>query len=129
MAQKEPRVPSEHEKNIMDALMSKLTDRQLSRMAAPNVSKMFTRKMIQDAFLETFELVGGINRLAIWANESGNYETFLRLLMVLAPKETMEKEGGGKVLNYQSAVPRSSLVEQTKRVAPSTKIDEDVSDA
>lgn len=129
MADKKQRVPNEHEQNIMDNLMARLTERQLSKMTAPNVTKMFTRRMIQDAFLETFELVGGVNRLALWANESENYEVFLRLLMILAPKEQMEKDTGGKVIEYRSAIPRSTLVDKTQRQVASPMTDEDVTDA
>lgn len=129
MAKKESREPTPEQQSIMDNLMARLTERQLSKMSAPNVTKMFTRRMIQDAFLETFELVGGVPRLAIWANESENYEVFLRLLMILAPKEQVEKDTGGKVLNYQSAIPRSRLVDQTQKQRATPLTDEDVTDA
>jgi hypothetical protein len=126
-ARKEPVGPTPEQQTIMDQLMSKLTERQLSKMTAPNVTKMFTRRMIQDAFLETFELIGGVPRLAIWANESENYEVFLRLLMILAPKEQPEKHTSGAVIEYRSAIPRSTLVNQTQK--QSTLVDEDITDA
>lgn len=124
---RETRQPSEEEYELMQALQSKLTERQLSRMASPNVTKMFTRRMIEDAFLETFELVGGINRLAIWANESGNYETFLQLLMKFAPKERVGPQGG-KTIEYRSIVPPSALNAQTKKPENRPTVDEDVID-
>lgn len=96
---------------LTQALMSQLTDRQLKKMQNPNLEAIWTRRQIQDAFLETFELVGGVNRLAIWANESGNYAMFLKLLMTFAPKEEKSDAGPAKI-TYQSNVPSSSLVKK-----------------
>lgn len=127
MAGKEPRQPSEEEFQLMNALQAKLTERQIARMANPNVTKMYTRRMIEDAFLETFELIGGLPRLAIWANESGNYETFLNLLMKFAPKERVGPQGG-KTIEYRSIVPPSALNAQTKKPENKPKVDEDVID-
>lgn len=101
----------EEEDKLKNALMSQLTDRQLKKMQNPNLDAIWTRRQIQDAFLETFELVGGVNRLAIWANESGNYAMFLKLLMTFAPKEEKGSEGPTKI-EYRSNVPSSSLVKK-----------------
>lgn len=121
------REPSDEEFRLMQALQEKLTSRQLAKITAPNVTKMYTRKMIQDAFLETFELVGGVNRLAIWANETENYEIFLKLLMQLAPKEAAGKGAeGGKTIEYRSMVPQSKLNDNTKKPVPLTIVDDDV---
>lgn len=109
-----PRRKSEREdpnKSIMDALMSKLTQRQLARMQNSGVEREWSRKEIQDAFLETFELVGGVPRLALWANDPENYKDFLNLLMKLAPKE-QAGEIGKQAFVYQSNVPQSSLVKR-----------------
>lgn len=86
--------------------------RQLSRrqqLSDAGVASIVSRKQIETAFLETFELVGGVPRLAEWANEPENYGEFLQLLMKLAPKETMEK--GGQVIQWRSNVPQSPLNE------------------
>lgn len=101
--------PEDPDKSIMDALMSRLSERQLARMQAPNVSRDWSRKQIQDAFIETFELVGGVPRLALWANDPANYKDFLQLLMKLAPKEQMAEKTGQAIV-YQSMVPRSDLI-------------------
>lgn len=118
-------LPSDEEaRSIMDALFDKLTARQLAKMQNPNVERVFSPKQIKDAFLETFELVGGVPRLALWANDPKNYGDFIRLLMQLAPKETGLTKGGaapGKVI-YQSAIPQSPL----NRRDPN--IDQDVTD-
>lgn len=81
---------------------------QRSRRQAANVEKVFSRRQIEQAFLETFELVGGISRLSIWANDPENYGTFLQLMMKLAPKE-LSGPVGATVLEYRSMIPQSPL--------------------
>lgn len=102
--------PADPNKDIMDALMSKLTERQLARMQS-GVERDWSRKQIQDAFIETFDLVGGVPRLALWANDPANYKDFLNLLMKLAPKEQMGERANAAIV-YQSMVPQSSLVKR-----------------
>lgn len=85
-------------------------ERELARRAhlkTQNVERMFSRKNMEQGFLECFELIGGVPRLAMWANEPENYEAFLKLLMRFAPKEA--SENAGQVLNYISNVPQSPL--------------------
>jgi hypothetical protein len=79
------------------------------------VERIFSRKQIEQAFLETFELVGGVPRLARWANDEENYKDFLKLLMVMAPKEALATTQG-QILEYRSNVPNSPL----NRPAPSS---------
>ena len=43
------------------------------------VERIYSRKQIEQAFLETFELVGGVSRLASWADDEENYKDFLIL--------------------------------------------------
>ena len=88
------------------ALQRQLSERQ--RKKNSGVEKVFSRRQIEQAFLETFEMVGGIPRLAIWANEPENYGTFLQLMMKLAPKEALQNQVGA-VLEYRSNVPPSPL--------------------
>ena len=90
------------------ALQQQLTERQRRKDARTGVERIFSRKQIEQAFIESFEMVGGIPRLAIWANKEENYGQFLNLLMRLAPKDM----GGaiqGAVLEYRSNVPQSPL--------------------
>lgn len=91
------------------ALQNQLTDRQ--RRKQVNVERIWTPKQIQNAFLETFEMVGGVPRLATWANQEENYETFLKLLITLAPKgaAALMGEKTGNVIEYRSNVPQSPL--------------------
>lgn len=93
------------------ALQNQLTDRQRRKDEKSNVERMWTPKQIQNAFLETFEMVGGVPRLAIWANQEENYETFLKLLITLAPKgaAALMGEKQGNVIEYRSNVPQSPL--------------------
>lgn len=72
------------------------------------VTKIHSRKAIEQAFMETFEMVGGIPRLAIWANDPANYGDFLKLMMKLAPKEQLGAVAG-QILEYRSNIPTSPL--------------------
>ena len=81
------------------------------------VERIYSRKQIEQAFLETFELVGGVSRLASWAHEDENYKDFLKLLMVMAPKETLQ-QATGNVIEYRSNIPTSPL----NRAAESAEI-------
>jgi hypothetical protein len=93
------------------ALQQQLTDRQRRKDAKTGVERIFTPRQIQNAFIETFEMVGGVTRLCLWANDPANYETFLKLLITLAPKgaAAMMGETMGQVLEYRSNVPQSPL--------------------
>ena len=73
-----------------------------------SVSRIYSRKMVEQSMLETFQMVGGVNRLAAWANEDANYGKFLDLLIKLAPKEAL-REMEGVVIEYRSLVPSSPL--------------------
>lgn len=76
-------------------------------LANESVQRLYSRRALEQGFLECFELVGGIPRLAIWANNPENYGEFLKLLMKFAPKETAQEVG--RVLEYRSNVPGSPL--------------------
>jgi hypothetical protein len=90
----------------MTDIMTRLEENHPSRRSRPD--RIYSRKQIEQAFLETFDLVGGVPRLASWANETENYASFLKLLMVLAPKDSI-KEAAGNVIEYRSNVPASPL--------------------
>lgn len=91
------------------ALQRQLSERQ--RKKNGGVEKVFSPKQIQNAFIESFEMIGGVPRLALWANDPENYETFLKLLIAIAPKGAQATIGGqmGQILEYRSAVPQSPL--------------------
>lgn len=95
----------QYETELTQALEIRLARRQM--LAAESVQKLYNRKDMEQGFLECFELVGGVPRLAIWANEPKNYEAFLRLLMKFAPKDLTERGAG--VINFVSSIPDSPL--------------------
>lgn len=92
------------------ALQRQLSDRQRKQ---GKTERIYSRKMIEQAFLESFEMVGGIPRLCIWANDPENYGTFLSLLMKIAPKEAMGQQLG-QVLEYRSNIPQRPNIEDTE---------------
>lgn len=83
---------------------------QLNRRHAlkqENVERLFSRKAVEQGMLECFELIGGVPRLALWANDPKNYGEFLKLLSKLLPKEAQRE--GGQVINFLSSIPDSPL--------------------
>ena len=88
------------------ALQNQLSERQ--RKKSGNVERVYSRRQIEQAFLESFEMVGGVPRLAIWANKDENYGEFLKLMMKLAPKEA-SAQMLGQVIEYRTNVPASPL--------------------
>lgn len=100
-----------------EALDIALTQRQITLASGGKVSRP-TRKEVEQCFLETFELVGGVPRLAMWANNPANYGEFLKLYAKMIPKEVAEE--AGQTFIYESNVPPSAL----NKPAELTKIDE-----
>lgn len=100
-----------------EALDIALTQRQVNR-ATGGKTKVMTRKEVEQTFLETFELVGGVPRLAVWANNPANYGEFLKLYAKMIPKEVAEE--AGQTFIYESNVPPSAL----NKPPAITKIDE-----
>lgn len=90
----------------MDIMKS--LERNVRKPKEGNIERIYSRKQIEQSFLETFELVGGVPRLASWANDEENYGQFLKLLMVMAPKEAMAQHTGN-VIEYRSNIPASPL--------------------
>lgn len=89
--------------DITTALSARLEERQKS-----NVSRIYSRSQIEQGIIETFELVGGVPRLALWANDPKNYGKFLELMMKIAPKE-QTAEAARNVIQYRSNIPSSPL--------------------
>ena len=81
--------------------------RERERLSKENVQKLFSRKALEQNFLECFELVGGVPRLALWANDPENYGEFLKLLMKFAPKEA--EKAGSATIHFLSSIPDSPL--------------------
>lgn len=100
---------------LNQALERNLTERK--KLEKASVQRLFSRKSMEQGFLECFELIGGVPRLALWANDPENYGEFLKLLMKFAPKDVTEQ--AGRVLEYRSNVPSSPL---NKSSAPRTEV-------
>ena len=94
--------------NIEQAFEQRLAQRNKKTKGAGAITTIYSRKMIEQSILETFELVGGVSRLAVWANDPDNYGKFLELLIRLAPKGVPELPTKGSV-TYVSRVPSSPL--------------------
>jgi hypothetical protein len=105
--------------NFEEALDIALTQRQLS-LATGGKRVRPSRREVEEGFLEAFELVGGISRLAMWANNPANYGDFLKLYAKMIPKEVAED--AGQTFIYQSNVPPSAL----NKPAELTRIDDDL---
>lgn len=112
-----------------DALDINLTQRQLE-IASGKKRRGISRREVEEAVLDVFELVGGVPRLALWANNPDNYGEFLKLYAKLLPKEAVQETKGGMV--YQTLVPPSALnrtIEQYKEMnvatGPSQRADSD----
>mgnify|MGYP006935475734 CR=1 FL=1 len=76
---------------------------------ASATARIYSRKAIEQAFLETFEMIGGVPRLVSWAHSSDeNYGEFLKLLTKFAPKEALS-QNLGNVIEYRSNIPQSPL--------------------
>jgi len=90
-----------------EALEMSLTERQIQIAAGIHRPRKITRAEIERNFLEVFELVGGVPRLAMWANNEQNYGEFIKIVAKMLPKEALINDGMPMV--YQSMVPPSQL--------------------
>ncbi len=64
----------------MGETLSALSENSRQNVVIPRV---LGRKRVTQAFMEAFEVVGGVNRLAYWAHE--NYGEFIKLHAKLLP--------------------------------------------
>tara|TARA_R110002020_G_scaffold171233_2_gene361203 strand:+ start:198 stop:599 length:402 start_codon:yes stop_codon:yes gene_type:complete len=69
----------------------------------------FTRKDVVQSFQSAFELIGGVPRLAIWANE--NETEFFKLYSRLLPSQASSALGESNTLKIELAVKPSPLDE------------------
>lgn len=98
--------PDDGANDALNALAERLRQREVELRSG--VSRILSRKQVEQAFLETFELVGGVPRMALWANEEKNYGAFLQMLTKILPKEAVQGEMA-RVIEYRSNVPASPL--------------------
>lgn len=93
-----------------------LETRLAERSGGGKVSRIHSQAKIGQQLMETFELVGGISRLARWANDPENYSEFVKIWAKLAPKDGMSELSQG--FTYQSMVPSSPLSKAGGVVSP-----------
>ena len=99
-----------------EALDISLSERQIKLASGVPLERNYQRRELEQNLMEVFELVGGVPRLAIWANNPKNYGAFLKLLAKLLPKELPEDIA--KQIIYQSSVPHSALNDHSKKMKP-----------
>ena len=114
--------------DFTEHLHNQLTERQRKKLANSNVERMWSAREIKNAFIESFELIGGVPRLALWASDPENYATFIKLLITLAPKEAGNAVQG-QILEYRSNVPHSPLNDRFLERRAAVEDAEDVIDA
>lgn len=86
----------------------RLHDLAASDFDAPipaQIRKRSDRKEIEAAFVTAFEAVGGVTRLAMWAD--ANYSDFVKLFSRLLPKESLHQHSGELVI--RPPIPPSAL--------------------
>ena len=69
----------------------------------------FSRRDVVNAFQSAFELVGGVPRLALWANQ--NEGDFYKLYSRLLPSQSSSALGEANVLRIEMAIPKGPLDE------------------
>lgn len=92
-----------------EALDISLSERQVRLATGGRKPKGMTRRELEENVLEVFELVGGVPRLAMWANKEENYGEFLKIAMKLLPKEALRGDDEGRTITYLPSVPDSAL--------------------
>jgi hypothetical protein len=66
-----------------------------------------SRKRVVQAFLDAFECIGGLPRLAVWANE--NPSEFYKLYARLLPSQASQALGEENVMRVIHVLPRGPL--------------------
>ncbi len=94
-----------HERTPWEETLASLATRKTNSIAIPRNNKDLRRAQVVDAFLDAFQLIGGVPRLAIWADE--NPTEFYRLYGKLVPKEEQTKTDTNMTIRH--VLPRSAL--------------------
>ena len=83
-----------------------LANRESGTLRVPR-AKGVNRKQVVQAFQSAFELIGGVPRLATWANE--NETDFYRLYAKLLPSQNSEAMGEKNEMVIKHVLPRGKL--------------------
>jgi hypothetical protein len=100
-------IPREEYERQMEETFSELS-RYTQKLPVPRDAKI-SRKDVVLAFQNAFELIGGIPRLAVWANE--NPTDFYKLYARLLPSQASEALGEENVMKVIHVLPRTPLDE------------------
>lgn len=100
-------VPREVYEKQMEETLNALSAKHGSiRVPNPN-SNPVSRKRVVQAFMDAFELIGGVPRLAVWANE--NPDNFYGLYARLLPSSTSQALGEANEMIVRHVLPRTEL--------------------
>lgn len=80
------------------AVLARLAGQRTANLRLPQI---YNRKKVEQGFLQAFESIGGVSRLALWANEHPT--EFYVLLSKLFPKEIEQKVKGSIVVQHALA--------------------------
>lgn len=85
----------------MDEVFAHMARKHAKRISLPRTAE-FSRKQVVNAFKDTFELIGGVPRLATWAhlNPSKFYQLYAKLL----PNQQILDFGNDGVLKIMHAL-------------------------
>ena len=90
----------------MSAVLSSLSDGTTKIPALTRARDGFTRNDVANAFQNAFVMIGGVSRLALWANK--NPDKFYPLYSKLMPSTTINIGDNAQVL-IQHAIPPGEL--------------------
>lgn len=77
-----------------------------TRLTIPR-NKDFNRKQVVTAFSSAFELIGGVQRLALWAHQ--NQDDFYKLYARLLPSQASSALGESNELVIKHVLPKGAL--------------------
>ena len=94
------------EVNDWDQTMSDLASQEAKTLRVPRNTQV-SRKAVVNAFINAFELIGGVPRLALWAhsNPSDFYKLYARLL----PSQASSALGESNEITIRHILPRTGL--------------------
>lgn len=75
------------------------------------LSKELNRRRVVSAFMDAFELVGGVTRLTEWANDPKNYGDFIKLYARLLPSQALQLDDEKTKTYIGHVIPKTALDE------------------
>lgn len=102
-----PATPSPPTEKELALDLSRLEALQTGRSISVPSNSGFSRKQVVEGFHNAFEIIGGVPRLALWANE--NYGDFVRMYSKLLPSQNSSALGESGKIEIELKVPGSRL--------------------